>query len=152
MNSVTRQLVEIENDQRATRTNSKLNYGSLRTPSGSPRAYWSGDIRNSDHISDGTIAAKWRIKFVRTDGVNLPPPVDIAHDYSTQADMIEPVDESMFRLAAESSGSNYLTWLLTSPFGMGGIYNPNADKTRINLTIQAISPVPGNLTIERVYD
>ena len=107
MASITQDLINIENDHRATRTSLKLNYGALKTPESSPTATWSGNVANTDMV--GELSAKWRITFTRTDGIDLPPPVDIAFDYTVQDNMKSLIDEAIFRLSGESTGANYVT-------------------------------------------
>lgn len=152
MTSITQDLINIENDHRATRTSLKLNYGALKTPESSPTATWSGNVANTDMAGDDELAAKWRITFIRTDDIDLPPPVDIAFDYTVQDNMKSLVDEAIFRLSGESTGSNYVTYTLGLVGGATGFYNPYNNTTAFTITAQAVSTIEGNLTIVRVYD
>lgn len=150
MTSITQDLINIENDHRATRTSLKLNYGALKTPESSPTATWSGNVANTDMV--GELSAKWHITFTRTDGIDLPPPVDIAFDYTVQDNMKSLIDEAIFRLSGESTGANYVTYTLGLVGGATGFYNPYDTTTAFTITAQAISTIEGNLTIARVYD
>lgn len=150
MAGITQDLINIENDHRATRTSLKLNYGALKTPELSPTATWSGNVANTDMV--GELSAKWRITFTRTDGIDLPPPVDIAFDYTVQDNMKSLIDEAIFRLSGESTGANHVTYTLGLVGGATGFYNPYDTTTAFTITAQAISTIEGNLTIARVYD
>ena len=72
-------LLELENELRARKAASPLNYGALQKGD-TPTVRWDGHIQNP--TPDKIHAARFVVTFTRTDGINLAPYVNFAYDYT----------------------------------------------------------------------
>lgn len=156
-------LLELENELRARKAASPLNYGALQRGD-TPTVRWDGQVRNP--TPDKLHAARFVVTFTRTDGINLAPYVNFAYDYtlgryyyddqiaagylsSVSGRDLHAMDEHEFADGIYSTGNNYVQWRID--FGATGQwFYSGSDGTDIHLTVQAISTVPGTLRIERV--
>lgn len=158
--NVTRQLIAIENEQRAQKVAAKLNYGQLILPSSIPRKTWSGFVANAT----GDIAARFIATFTRADGINSPPLVDFPWDYSQtlgqyqdliNAGMLSSVsgrdkkatDEYNLSDGIYEIGQNYVSWFIE--IGGASWYFSSASGSNVDLVVDAVSLVPGTLTLVR---
>lgn len=161
--NVTKQLLAIENEQRAQKVVSTLNYGQLVKPQNTPTQTWSGTVTNAFDTNAG-VNARWIATFTRTDGVNLAPYVVFPYEYILGRGMYEDylaagmisavsgrdkkaVDEYNFFDELLEIGPNYVKWKIEID---NQYYYYATDGTSVNLTVQAISMVPGTLTLTRV--
>lgn len=162
--NTTKRLVAIQNEQRAQKTSSKLNGGSLNLPGSTPTASYSGFVANSN--ADTT--ARWIATFTRTDGIALPPYVEFAWDFSlakyTYEDLLQTpgtsvtnvtgrdkqaIDQVIFIEGVYEVGANYVKWRIDiSPDRYW--YFSGAGGTTVTLAVQAVSTVIGTLTLVRV--
>lgn len=163
--NVTKQLVAIENEQRAQKVATTLNYGALVRPANAPSQSWNGNVSN--RIDDATgLDARWIATFTRTDGVNKTPFVDFPWTYTLDKyqydDMIavgsyqsvsgrdtHANDELKVTDGLYEIGQNYVKWKIEILGNNGTWFYVSSDGTGIHLTVQAISMVPGTLTLER---
>lgn len=163
--NTTQQLVEIQNEQRAQKVAIKLNYGQLSQPGTAPTATYSGTVTNSVQPFGGS--ARWIATFTRTDDVELPPVVDFAWDKTlglyTYTDLIsagfidsasgrdrQAIDELAWSDGLWEIGSNYVKWRIDIGGNNGSWFYVSSDGTTVNLTVQAVSPVPGTLNLVRL--
>lgn len=161
--NVTRRLLSIENEQKAQKVYSALNYGQLVKPQNAPTASWSGNVQNAVDVNSG-VNARWVATFTRTDSVNIPPFVMFAYDYTlargsyddaiAYGDMSSvsgrdkrAVDEYNFYDELLEIGSNFVKWKIELD---NQFYYRATDGTGVQLTVQAIAVVQGTLTLERV--
>lgn len=163
--NVTKQLVAIRNEQRAQKVASTLNYGALVKPNTAPTQSWNGNVSN--RLDGNDVNSRWVATFTRTDGVNKAPFVDFAWVYTLDKyqydDMIavgsytsvsgrdkHATDELKLRDGLFEVGQNYVKWKIDIPGNNGSWFYVSSDGTGVHLTVQAISMVPGTLTLERV--
>lgn len=151
--NVTRRLMAIESEQRAQKVAAPLNYGQLAQGS-LPTAVWSGFI--SSFIGDRDAVAEWEIIFRRTDGVKKPPLVQLSYDHdqnlhtyqgSTGRDPYAD-DEYGWWLQTKEVGEDYVKFAII--IDASAWFFPDHDGAHCDLTVQAISPVAGTLSMRRV--
>lgn len=164
---VEHRLVQIRNEMYAQKAYSKLNYGALSNAINTPTANWSGWVNNNESVID-SVAASFIVRFTRTDGVKIPPLVDFAYDfvqskYAVQ-DMLDTpteqgrisaieivdryaLDEFYYSGKIIESGENYVNFRIDIS-SLFHIISQNG--ANISITVEAISPVEGVITIERV--
>lgn len=159
--SVTKRLVAIEDELRGQKTATTLNYGQLARPSDAPSVSYSG------HVNNGTSdpVAIWIATFTRTDGVKGAPFVDFAWDFvlakGSYRDQIDAgfitgasgrdklaVDQIKVVDAPYEFGDGYVKWMIFIPLFYWSYMSGNG--TDITINMQAISMVPGTLTLERI--
>lgn len=153
-NNVTRRLMAIESEQRAQKVAAPLNYGQLAQGS-LPTAIWSGFI--SEYLPPGkTIIAEWEVVFQRSDGVKKTPLVQLSYNHDQDvhpfptAGARDPYadEENGWWLQTKELGDDYVKFtILIDPTGWFFLDSNGANCT---LTVQAISPVSGTLSIRRV--
>lgn len=158
--NVTRRLVSIENEQRAQKVATLLDYGQLIKPESVPTATYSGHVSNSN----ADPVAIWIATFTRTDGIDAAPLVDFAWDISLaksyNQDYIDAgyytsivgrdrqaIDQRSVVDAPYEFGSGYVKWKISIPSVYW--YYVSSDGTDVFINMQAISMVPGNLILER---
>lgn len=151
--NITRRLMSIENEQRAQKVAAPLNYGQL-SQNNTPSAKWSGFI--SSFIGDRDAVAEWEIIFRRTDGVKKPPLVQLSYDHdqnlhtyqgSTGRDPYAD-DEYGWWLQTKEVGEDYVKFAII--IDASAWFFPDHDGAHCDLTVQAISPVAGTLSMRRV--
>lgn len=152
--NVTRRLMAIESEQRAQKVAAPLNYGQLAQGE-LPTATWSGYI--SQYIPPGkTVIAEWEVVFQRTDGVAKPPLVQLSYSHDQNPHSLPNAagrdphadEEAGWWLQTKEVGNNYVKFtILIDPTGW---YIADQDGAHCDLTVQAISPVPGTLSIRRL--
>lgn len=152
--NITRRLMAIESEQRAQKVAAPLNYGQLAQGS-LPTAVWSGFI--SQYLaSDKTAVAEWEIIFRRTDGVKKPPLVQLSYDHDQNPHAYpgsvgrDPYadDEVGWWSQIKEIGEDYVKFAIIID-GSAWWFN-DSDGANCILTVQAISPVSGTLSIRRV--
>lgn len=168
---VENRIVKLRNELNAQKQASPLSWGQLALPENTP----SVTINESLDITaplDGANIAKFIATFTRTDGQSGAPLVDFAYDYKTSPTGIEIYRQHGATITATSEESLYqgdgsnivdisdnsvsfeiLIWQTdylgtTSNF----YYDYGVKAVDLELTVNAISPVPGTLTVERSYD
>lgn len=137
-------LKRIENEIKALKAFQELSGGQLSNEAVS--ATWQGVIDKRNPIGVYSILAAFEATFIRTDGVNKPPLVDFGFLITPQVlDKINYLHGNVVK-----NGTNSVTYrisidnLMWWPFG--------SDKTgTIKIDVSVYSPVPGLLSIERVY-
>lgn len=161
--NTTKRLLAVQGEQRAQKMASALNYGQLVKPSNAPEQTWSGNVQNAVDVASG-VNARWIAKFTRTDGVELAPYVMFPYDYTLARYMYDDyiaegfitgvsgrdkhaVDEYNFFDELYEIGPDYVSWKIEVD-NQYFYYDTNG--TTVNLTVQAITMVPGTLTLTRV--
>jgi hypothetical protein len=144
----------IESEQRAQKVAAPLNYGQLAQES-LPTAVWNGFI--SQYLAPGkTVTAEWEIVFQRSDGVKKTPLVQLSYNHDQDvhpfpiAGARDPYadEENGWWLQTKELGDDYVKFtILIDPTGWFFLDSNGANCT---LTVQAISPVSGTLSIRRV--
>lgn len=152
--NVTRRLMAIEDEQKAQKVAAPLNYGQLAQRD-LPTAIWSGFI--SEYLPPGkTIIAEWEVVFQRSDGVKKTPLVQLSYNHDQDihpfpiAGARDPYadEENGWWLQTKELGDDYVKFtILIDPTGWFFLDSNGANCT---LTVQAISPVSGTLSIRRV--
>ena len=151
--NTTRRLMAIENEQRSQKVAAPLNYGQL-SQNNIPSAKWSGFI--GSFIGDRDAVAEWEIIFRRTDGVKKPPLVQLSYDRdqnlhtyqgSTGRDPYAD-DEYGWWLQTKEVGEDYVKFAII--IDASAWFFPDHDGAHCDLTVQAISPVAGTLSMRRV--
>jgi len=157
--NVTKRLVAIENEQRAQKAVTKLNYGQLVRPGTSPTASYNGFVNNQ---AANPPVAVWIATFTRSDALLIPPFVQFQYDYTlslySNDDAVasgatsvvgrdrHAVDEWKFSDGVHEVGTNYVKWRIE--IGNGWSYTSAAGAT-VSLTTKAVSMVPGTLSLVR---
>jgi hypothetical protein len=161
--NVTKKLLAIQNEQKAQKVASTLNYGQLVKPLNTPTQTWSGNVQNLVDFDSG-VNARWIATFTRTDGIDQPPYVMFPYDYVlarySYDDLIESgsvtsvsgrdkraIDEFNFFDELAEIGSNYVKWKIEVD---NQFYYNASNGTNVTITAQAVSMVPGTLTLQRV--
>lgn len=152
--NVTRRLMAIESEQRSQKVAAPLNYGQLAQGS-LPTAVWNGFI--SQYLAPGkTVTAEWEIVFRRSDGVKKSPLVQLSYDHDQDIHPFSAVggrdpyadEEDGWWLQTKEIGDDYIKFtILIDPTSW---WFNDSDGANCTLTVQAISPVPGTLSIRRV--
>ena len=152
--NITRRLMSIENEQRSQKVAAPLNYGQL-AQNNLQTAIWSGFI--SQYLPpDKTAVAEWEIIFRRTDGVKKPPLVQLSYDHDQNLHTYpgsagrDPYadDEYGWWLQTKEIGEDYVKFAIIID-GSAWWFN-DSDGANCTLTVQAISPVLGTLSIRSV--
>lgn len=159
--NATKRLSAVENEQKAQKVATGLNYGQLANPGDAPTATYSGHVNNSNNNP----VAAWVATFTRTDGLTETPFVDFAWDFSLAKGYYQDqkdagyitsfsgrdklaIDQITVVDAPDDFGPGYVKWRIFIPpfywFYLSG------NGTDVSLNIQAISMVPGTLTLARV--
>lgn len=156
-------LNKIRNEQRAQKVASTLNYGNLILPSSTPSASYSGTVTNTVDTATG-VNARWIATFTRSDGIVKTPQVDFPWDYTLDRGYYDDqlasgwvtsatgrdkraIDELPFKEGMYELGSNYVKWRIDIA---GSWFYVATNGTGVHLTAQAVSMVPGTLTLVRV--
>lgn len=167
MMNVEERLVAIDNEQRAQKVAHALNYGSLASSESASTAQWSGNVSNAVSANDSNVNARWIATFTRTDGIERTLMVDFAWDYrlgryryddaiasgqiaSASGRDLHATDEVAWNEGLYSVGKNSVSWKIEIVGAQMSWYYGATDGTTVNLTVQAISPVPGTITLTRV--
>jgi len=157
---VTKRLVAVENEQRAQKVATLLNYGQLARPSNAPSASYTGHVNNPGPDP----VAVWVATFQRTDGISSTPFVDFAWDFSLAKgyyqDQIDAgyitsasgrdklaIDQITVVDAPYEFGPGYVKWMIFIPQYYWFYVSGNG--TDITINMQAISMVPGTLSLAR---
>ncbi len=158
--NVTRQLIAIENEQRAQKVATKLNFGQLVLPDTIPSQSYSGFVAETSN----DIAARFIATFTRTDQVQSPPLVDFPWEYSQALGQYQDqinggvisnatgrdkkaTDEYNLSDGIYEIGSNYVSWFIEISSSSWFFWSTNG--SNVSLNVQAISLVPGTLTLTR---
>jgi hypothetical protein len=152
--NTTRRLMAIEDEQKAQKVAAPLNYGQLAKRN-LPTATWSGFI--SQYIPpDKTVIAEWEVVFQRTDGIKKPPLVQLSYNHEQNPHQTPGAvgrdpnadEEYGWWLHTKEVGDDYVKFtILIDPSAW---FIPNHDGANCDLTVQAISPVAGALSIRRL--
>lgn len=168
------QIVKLRNELRARKQASELSWGQLSQPDLAPSQTFSGYIDVSHPISTGNnaIVCKFKARFKRTDEIDGAPLVQFAYEYSVNPTGVEierahggtisiDNDEILYQSGCEAlvteAGDDYVDFDIRFPdngYLMSYLYYQNYGVTnvKLDLTVTAISPVKGLLTLERVYE
>lgn len=161
--NIERRLIAIENELQAQKVATELNYGQLTLPSATPTASWSGAVTNNG--GNTNFAALWVLTFTRTDGVEKAPLVDFCWDFSlgkwNYQDLIDGTsitavtgpdrradDEVKWQEGVYGVGANFVKWYVG--INASTWFYMSSNGTTVSLTTEAVSMVPGTLTIARV--
>nr|DAP16267.1 MAG TPA: hypothetical protein [Caudoviricetes sp.] len=152
-NSTTRRLLAIENEQRAQKVATPLNYGQL-TRHEIPSATWSGFI--SSFVGKRDVVAEWEVIFQRTDGIKMPPLVQLSYSHEQSPHIDEGMsgrdphaeDEYGWWLQIKETGEDYTKFTII--IDSTAWFFQDHDGAHCDLSVQATSTVPGNLSIRRL--
>lgn len=158
-----KRLTALRNKLHAYKVTSPLNYGALTQPESTPSSAISGVIDEYQPIMDNVLFARFLARFTRTDGINLTPYVDFVFDYTVSPNFrqqhsalgysvsgrdVEAWYEFCFTGHIIETGSNYVVYAID----INNFWYTLTNDARANvaLNVQALSPVEGTLTMERV--
>lgn len=163
-NGTQQRLVALRNKLHAYKVSNPLNYGALTHPESTPSSSISGVVHDFQPIMDGMLFARFLARFTRTDGVNLTPYVDFAFDYTVTPNLrqqyealgnsisgrdVEAWYERCFTGHIIETGSNYVVYAVDVN---NYWYTMTSDyQATVTINVEAISPVEGELRLERVY-
>ncbi len=159
MSTTQRLLKRIENELKALKASTPLNFGALRFPDEIPTASYSGTF-------DGTeakyVVARVAATFTRTDSEASPPMVDFAFDFEISPDYVESAAQQGVTITGSDpsaideygvigyeaeTGTNSVTFYIDV---LGQILVYAVSTITLNVTVQANSTVEGTLTLERL--
>ena len=106
---------------------------------------WTGQIDFNNPISIYSLLAAFRATYTRTDGVNKPPLAQFSYSLSPDSSDSQGSGGGVYSFGDNSV--SYRICLLRSWWHWTDTSTPKT----VTLTCSVYSPVPGNLTIERVY-
>lgn len=163
---------KLKNELIAQKQFSPLSWGQLAKPEETPTVIITDTIDITTPLSLMYVA-KYVAKFTRTDGQAIAPLVDFAYDYTisptgikTEEDggatvtatsiesLFEGTENHISAATAEDGSVEFTILFLTSEYlGLTQMFNTifGTQNVDLTLTVQAISPVPGELTVERSY-
>lgn len=152
--NITRRLMSIENEQRSQKVAAPLNYGQL-AQNNLQTATWSGFISQYPAL-DKTATAEWEIVFRRSDGIKKPPLVQLSYDHDQNPHTYPGAtgrdpnadDEYGWRSQVKEIGEDYVKFAII--IDGSAWFFPGRDGAHCDLTVQAISPVAGTLSMRRV--
>ena len=140
---IVKTIKSIKNEIQALKAFQNLSAGQLAGETST--AVWEGEIDRTQPIGTYSILAAFEMTFIRSDGVEKPPLVDFAFLITPQIP-----DRRMYLYGnIISTGVNSVTYRITIANLMWWPFDSSTGTIRIEGA--AYSPVPGNLTIERVY-
>ena len=140
---IVKTIKSIKNEIQALKAFQNLSAGQLAGETAT--AVWEGEIDRTQPIGTYSILAAFEMTFIRSDGVEKPPLIDFAFLITPQIP-----DRRMYLYGnIISTGVNSVTYRITIANLMWWPFDSNTGTIRIEGA--AYSPVPGNLTIERVY-
>lgn len=163
--SVQARLVAIRNKLRAQKVATTLNYGALTRPDLTPSAEISSVINPNDSVLDRLLYARFLARFTRTDGVKLTPFVDFAFSFEVDPSLreqnealgstitgrdVEAWYDNCISGHVVETGSNYVVYAIDVDNNWY-VLTENQTAT-INLQVEAISPVPGEISLVRYYE
>lgn len=152
--NTTRRLMSIESEQRSQKVAAPLNYGQL-AQNNLQTVTWSGFI--SQYLApDKTATAEWEIVFRRSDGVKKPPLVQLSYDHNQNPHTYPGAtgrdpnadDEYGWWSQVKEIGEDYVKFAII--IDGSAWFFPDSDGAHCDLTVQAISPVAGTLSMRRV--
>lgn len=163
ISSTERQIIKLRNEIRAEKVASKLAFSSVLMPENVPSTSWSGSISLTGETSEAL--ARFRVRFERSDGRNEVPFVDFAQmvsfsptypDYSLAQGVrvtgndINYTDEQNYRCYVAGTGAGYVDYNIDMTPTLANNYMA-LSSINIAISVEAISPVAGNLTITREF-
>lgn len=128
----------------ALKTAQPINGGSLTEHA--VTATWEGTIDKDAPISSYSLLAAFKATFTRSDGVLLPPLVQFA--FSTNPSTTDSDGEC--GAAVEGFGENSVSYRIILD-NYWWPFSSSQTTGSVRITCSAYSPVPGALTLERVY-
>lgn len=163
--NVQARIVAIRNELAAQKQASKLAYGQLTSTNLTPTAHWQGDVDTNTPLEPWGRVAEFRARFTRTDGVSSPPIVDFAYSASASPTAIEILRQQGHTITADdiealyeggmsgwvsNIGENYVDFAVS--LESSSLVARNTGTVGVSIDVVAISPIRGELTIERVYE
>lgn len=149
----------IEDELKALKIATPLNYGALKFPDSTPTETQTWTINTSN---PGYIIARIAATFTRTDGEPTTPLVDFAFDYSVSPNYVEASAQQGVTITGSDPNAleefavdgyeavttnTSVTYYIDVNFNILTYATTNIT---LNTTVQAISPVEGTLTLERI--
>lgn len=163
INDVQQRLVKARNELKAQKVASELAYSQLLMPENTPSVSYSGVVTDSGSSRYDTLA-RCRVRFTRTDGVNETPFVNFTYDFrfsptyvefeaswgtTVSGDDVGYVDEQGYVGYIAEAGSNYVDFYIDVTTDVVLSFAPFTS-LNFSFTAEAISTVPGNLTVTRL--
>lgn len=163
ISDVEKRLVKIRNEIKAQKVARELAYSQLLMPENTPTINYSGTVAYQGQERFDTLA-RCRVRFTRTDDgegapfVNFPFSFNFVPNYADfireqglnmTGDDIEFVDEQCYVGYIAEEGSNYVDFYIDITTEVIFNFEPFTSLD-FNFTVEAISNVPGELTVERI--
>ena len=157
-------MVKLRNEVRAMKIARELTYSQLLMPENTPQITGGGVITN-ESADRWDVLGRWRIRFERTDGIKETPFVDFAYDLhfsptyaefqdriwgsTTTGDDLDYPEGYVYTGYEAAAGDNYVDFYIDATTEIVMLFSP-FESMSVNFTVQAISSVPGRLTVERL--
>lgn len=157
--SVQSLIANIQNELRALKVSTPLNYGQLKFSTGAPTANYSGSFPTA---SQEYVAMRLEATFTRTDGETTTPLVDLAFDYSVSPNY-QQMMQQLYGITISGADPNAV-----AEFNVGCYVNSTTNNSvtffidflnafaayqtipaSVSVNVQAISPITGTLTLRR---
>lgn len=155
-------IVAQKNELKALKTASELNWGMLSQPDQAPQQTWAGALDLTIAPESGTyVMFRWRARFTRSDGKNTTPFVQFAFNTSysptyedfaraqgatVTANDFDATNQSYILGYTAATGTDYVDYYIEINNGFTIGYT----STNLTLTVQALSPVLGTMTLTRL--
>lgn len=158
---VDQRIVKARNELRAQKVAMELAYSSILWPENTPQATWNGSVALQ---LQGDVVARFRARFVRSDGIAGAPFVDFAQTvafsptylqytqsigWTVTGNDVSYVDDQNYTGYVSGTGSNYVDYYIDIVRDIMANYN-QLSTINLAITVQAISMVPGTVTITRL--
>lgn len=105
---------------------------------------WQGTLDRNNPISQYSLLAAFEVTYTRTDGVIKPPLVQFAYLLDPDGEDLTDTGGSIISIGESSVTFRISIYYIWWPFGQSTTGN-------VKLTCSAYSPVPGYMTLKRVY-
>lgn len=140
--NVSQSIKNMNNEVRSLKVVQPINGGALTQHAVS--ISYEGEVDMDNPISTYSLLAAFEVTFTRTDGINKPPLVQFGFSVTPDDQSGEMPNGTIIELA-----ENYAVFKICLPY----FWWPFEEETigTISLECQAYSPVPGEISIERVY-
>ena len=162
ISDVEQRIVKARNELKAQKVATELAYSSVLFPENTPRATWSGTINFPAQTND--VIARFRVRFMRSDGGDGAPFVDFAQNVSFSPTYLEfsasqgwtvtgndvnYVDDQNYTGYVAGAGDDYVDYYIDFLRDLQANYF-TLSSVNVGITVEAISMVKGNLTITRL--
>ena len=160
---IEKRIVKARNELRSQKVAQELVYSQLLMPENAPTIAGSGAI-DYGSLERYDVMARWRVRFTRTDGIKETPFVNFAYDFnfhpsyaefqsqsgvSVEGNDLNYPEEPLHSGYESAAGDDYVDFNIDVNTETAMTYSPFPNLS-VDFSVQAISSVPGKLSLERL--